>query len=376
MIASAACGGIGSILYVAAGLFPDHGFALWFVFMGRFVQGMWTGGAQAIQTVYLASVLPARELTATIVTLRAYASLGFILGPVFGLALNFIPLSSDDKLTAPGFFVLISAIGVGVLFLTAFNEEEDRCGTSESSGFSSTNRDVLEPMESEPLLPDNQEKDATGAMSDERGASRDVAKALLLCNLNIFALFSGFVIQETITTPLVETYYNWTVSSANLLFFEAGVCSLLSFIAVRRLSRVVSDRKMVAWSLSMAVLGSVLLISTPSKRLPAWRFLLGFFTISVAFPVGRGTTMALYTKLLPQKLQGPGQGVILAVGAIARILGPFWAVCSLTLPHGSLLVFGFLSSLFALCLCLVVSQYHTLLKKQPGYLFAEGLSES
>lgn len=114
---------------------------------------------------------------------------------------------------------------------------------------------------------------------------------------------------------------------------------------------------MMAWSLSMGIIGCVLLVSTPMRPLPVWRFLLGFFTISVAFPVGRGTTLSLYTKLLPLKLQGAGQGVILAVGAGARILGPFWAVCAFYFKFGGLLVFGVSAMLFAVCLYLVSAYY-------------------
>lgn len=161
-------------------------------------------------------------------------------------------------------------------------------------------------------------------------------------------------------SPLVEQYYNWTVTSANLLFLGAGICALFSFVSVRLLSNRCSDRDMMIWSLSMGALGSILLISFPSYPLPAWRFLLGFFTVSVAFPVGRGTTVALYTKILPREIQGTGQGVILAVGAIARIFGPFFAVYALNVPVGSLFVFGCAAFMFAACLCLAVIYYSVL----------------
>lgn len=84
--------------------------------------------------------------------------------------------------------------------------------------------------------------------------------------------------------------------------------------------------------------------------------------------------MALYTKILPKEFQGAGQGIILAVGAVARIFGPFWAVCALTNKLGALLVFGFAASLFAVCLCLVVIHYPRL-KAQSGYTFTEDAPE-
>lgn len=199
MIAATAVGATGSILYAAAERFPNEGLGLWLIFVGRFAQGMWTGGAQAIQTVYLAEVLPLSDLTPTIVTLRAYASLGFILGPVFGLVLNFIPFPSDKKLTAPGYFVLLSAVCVGTLFFTVFDEEGDRASAREGRTLRRSCRGPCLSTEQEPLIMEAGEK------SNKEGVERsseqlDPEIPLLLCNLIIFVLFSGFAVQETITT--------------------------------------------------------------------------------------------------------------------------------------------------------------------------------
>lgn len=198
MVVATAVGATGSILYMLAGQFSEGGFGLWLIFLGRFAQGMWTGGAQAIQTVYLASILPVADLTPIIVTLRAYASLGFILGPVFGLALNFIPLSRESRLAAPGCFVLVSAMCTGVLFLTIFDEEGDRSSLAEDPIFPPLSTEVIVSTEKDPLLPGIRKKNAIGDVEQKDG--HDLSKALLLCNLIMFALFSGFVVQETITT--------------------------------------------------------------------------------------------------------------------------------------------------------------------------------
>lgn len=199
MIAATAVGATGSILYAAAERFPTGGLGLWLIFVGRFAQGMWTGGAQAIQTVFLAEVLPVADLTPTIVTLRAYASLGFTLGPVFGLVLNFIPFPSNKRLTAPGYFVLLSAVCVGILFLTIFDEEGDRASICEGRILPRSCKGSNLPTEQEPLIMNVGEKN-TNESVESSSERLDLGIPLMLCNLIICVLFFGFAVQETITT--------------------------------------------------------------------------------------------------------------------------------------------------------------------------------
>lgn len=199
MAFAAAIGAAGSVLYMIAGNFPQGGLGLWFVFLGRFAQGVWTGGSQAIQTAYLGKILPVWSLTPTIVTLRASASLGFILGPVFGLALNVFPLSFQASLAAPGGFVLLSALLMAFLFLKVFDEQGDRASLLEEYINTDTNMDLNAPTESDHLLGSigSKEEYSPGWPDVEE---EKLIKGLGICNLTVFSLFAGFAIQETITT--------------------------------------------------------------------------------------------------------------------------------------------------------------------------------
>lgn len=354
----------GSALYVLAEAFPNGQIGPWLVLLGRFAQGMWTGGAQALQTTFLASVLPVDKLTPAIVTLNAYACLGFVIGPVFGLVFDVFPPFplafgfNFSELTGPGYFVFMSALFIIFLFLVVFDEEGDRASVSPSQQEARLSEGPGLPTEQEPLLAKANEKESVeGEESPVTGllpSSRiKLGTGLIVCNIIFFVHFYGFALQETITTPLVQAYYNWTVLQANVLFTASGACALASFAAVHVLSKRMTDRALTAWSLGLGALGYMLLVSTPDKPLPVSRFLSGFMVISVAFPVGRATTVSLYTKLLPLKDQGTGQGIILAVGAVARILGPFWAVRAFMFQNGGLIVFGATAGLFMGCLGLM-----------------------
>lgn len=76
----------------------------------------------------------------------------------------------------------------------------------------------------------------------------------------------------------------------------------------------------------MALVGYAVLIDYKIRVIEPWRFIIGFGIISVAFPVGRGVTLSLFSRLIGNHDPGFYMGWILAIGAISRILGPFWAV--------------------------------------------------
>eukprot|EP00177_Eucheuma_denticulatum_P001968 GFKZ01003519.1.p1 GENE.GFKZ01003519.1~~GFKZ01003519.1.p1 ORF type:complete len:433 (+),score=33.65 GFKZ01003519.1:292-1590(+) len=345
-ILSTTFGLFGSLCYMLAELFPNP-FGLFLVLLARFLQGVWTGAAQAIQNHFLADVLPIHELTPAVVTVNAYATLGFVVGPVFGLMFSLIPDISlpfslhINELTGPGHFVLLSSIVILGLYTWVFDEESDRADAP-------MHKEDLE--QSTPLL-----EGGASVSADEGGGGPEpglfgLFMGLVVCNLIFFVHFFGFAVQETVTTPFVQQHYGWSVLQANLLFTAAGVCALVAFAGVQTgTRRGFSDRGMTLFSLGLGLVGFVLLVPGVGGAISECRFLYGFMVISVAFPVGRATTAALYTKLLPMKEQGRGQGVILAVGAVARILGPFCAVRAVGSGSGGLEVFGGTAVAFLAC---------------------------
>jgi MFS transporter, ceroid-lipofuscinosis neuronal protein 7 len=391
MLLATVVGLIGSALYIAAESFPDSAAGPGLVLAGRSLQGMWTGGSQAVQQSHLAKTLPIDELTSSTVLLNSFACLGFIFGPAIALLAAVIPpftvaglpFLRFSELTAAGYVVLVSSFVIIFLFAFSFegnDQEHHHLAYHDDSPV----RSVRLP-EQAPLLvsPDygamkssgrHADSDCGSALKDEANAtsslcsshSSTVVLALVSCNFAFFTHFYGFAIQETITTPLVQNYYNWTVFQANLLFTGAGVAALGAFGALALLSNVLEDRLLATWSLGIGALGFAMLVSTPEFPLGYMRFLAGFLVISVAFPLGRATVIALYTKILPHAWQGAGQGVILAVGALARILGPFWAVRAFDNIFGDVIVFGATAALFLVTLCMFVATYASLREPLRG----------
>ena len=63
--------------------------------------------------------------------------------------------------------------------------------------------------------------------------------------------------------------------------------------------------------------------------LPLPRFFIGFTLITVAFPFGRTSVMGCFSKIMGPAPQGFCVGIMLAVGAVPRIIGPWWALVAL-----------------------------------------------
>lgn len=133
------------------------------------------------------------------------------------------------------------------------------------------------------------------------------------------------------------------MTSADALFTAASVLTLLCFAVVWALSERVKDRMLTAFSLLLGAVGWACLTPVP---LHMGLFLTGFGMASIAFPLGRACVMSLASKLFPPQWQGSGQGVLLALGAIARIVAPFGAVQVFYVANGALIVFGGCALLF------------------------------
>jgi len=347
MISCILVGAVGSAIYAAA----DWCESPWMVFWARAIQGLWTGGQQTIEQAYLSAAVEPERRTELTATLSTYVVLGFIMGPCFGAA--FTAIGSDgfsvfgidvDMYNAPGFFILLVTLVMALVTSLCFAGEVRNDARSVSAD------DMSSP---------------TG------GAKRSVI-GLAVCLWIFFVHFYSFAVQETITTPLAMRIYDWTPLEVDLLFVGAGVLSLFSALCVKFLTRQFEDQTLLLFSLVVGIAGSVLLIDIPSSweeqagdagdaaddprtTLSLWRFLIGFALITIAFPFGRNVTLGVFSNVLGPGPQGVWMGIMLAVGAIPRTLGPFSAVWLLdVVDWQTYLDFGVSTVLFVSALVVAV----------------------
>ena len=321
------------------------------VLLGRLLQGIGSGGQQAVEQTYLSVAAPPEQRTQLTSKLSTFACLGFIFGPAMGALVSQTP-----------------TFAVGPVRFTTFTKQGWVVAVLNVSMFLSTTFGFTEIVrkQGEAAKEEGDDKDASTSSAAVTDGENDTT-GVWACIVIFFVHFNGFAVQETITTPLVEDWFGWDEVGANLLFTAAGMANLLvavlmAFLSSSRvnangeMTQLVDDRVLLWWSLVLAVAGWVIMIpidawtledDTPAMGLP--QFIVGFALVTVAFPVGRGVCLSMVGKLLGDQPQGAWMGIMFALGAIARIAGPFWAVTGYY-SFGALAVFGSTALLFVLSL--------------------------
>ena len=162
----------------------------------------------------------------------------------------------------------------------------------------------------------------------------------------------------------VQEWFGWEEFYANVLFTGAGVLNLICAAVMAYVTspvggvegapQRVADLHLLIASMVMAPIGWLMMVP-PNCYDGAWptmsvaQFLGGFGLVTVAFPFGRGVCLSMVGKLLGDRPQGTWMGITFALGAIARIAGPFWAVHGYQ-ALGALVVFGGTAALYAISL--------------------------
>lgn len=361
-----AAGFVGSILYSMGGYFIPWG--KWLVFLGRFIQGLWTGGQQAIEQAYITECIDKNQNLSMIADLGAAAVLGFVLGPVIGLVGRFVNFNIGsfyvDEYTSCGYFqaifTIVMFLGSALLFTEIPREwrrglqeelqedsgEDESIEAESANEMLKSNKDVLnkDPEQVDFSKIDEEERDTLCRLKPNM-------KGVIVSLLIFLIHFNGFAVQETITTPIstdIAHKYTDTLdypeSFAYVLFACAGVLSLITFIALKRINEILPDKTFVLISSVMGLIGYLLLIDYSPRIIEPARFIIGFCIISITFPLGRGVTLSMFSKIIGRNKAGVYMGYMLAVGAVSRIIGPFWSVQSLT--YSPALTFGLSALLF------------------------------
>jgi len=373
LAATIVVGMIGSAMYVAAEWYSSP----WLVFFGRAVQGLWTGGKQAIEQAYVGcAVAPERQTEVTAV-LGAFAVLGFITGPCFGAAFTAVDVSilgvRIDAYTGPGIFILLMTALMLCGTLSLFNGRTHayrrkvirEIGTRADGKISED--DLAMALIRNPRIP---EIFGYRPKSYSRATNARTI-GIFICLWTHLIHFYSFAVQETVITPMAMRIYGWGQLGVNLLFVAAGVLSLIASVVLKFMARKFSERYLLQVSLVVGLTGCLLLMDNITvgsllyagpEILSLWRFILGFALITVAFPFGRTVSLGLYTNVLGPGDNGIWMGVIFAIGAIPRILGPFSAMATLELVHWrTWLEFASTGALFVLGIVAVWASYDLLI---------------
>eukprot|EP00573_Skeletonema_grethae_P011799 CAMPEP_0201700996 /NCGR_PEP_ID=MMETSP0578-20130828/30856_1 /ASSEMBLY_ACC=CAM_ASM_000663 /TAXON_ID=267565 /ORGANISM="Skeletonema grethea, Strain CCMP 1804" /LENGTH=534 /DNA_ID=CAMNT_0048188201 /DNA_START=42 /DNA_END=1646 /DNA_ORIENTATION=- len=302
---------VGSVLYASASWVESSYTAQYFIVAGRFLQGLWTGGQQAIEQAYISAAIEPSKKTEFTATLSTCAVLGFVAGPTIGALLSMIDTSvfglKVGANNAPGLFILLANSIMLVQTILFFDGKDDRTG--------------------EIIVNEADEEEQADSSIDNSGCKPFNYMGVAVSMFLFYIHYYSFALQETVITPLCAGIFDWDAIEVNLLFTCAGVLSLVTSFAVRLLARYLDDRILLVASIFIGLIGSAFLMDLPfSSELPIWRFLAGFSMITIAFPIGRNVVLGIFGNVLGPVNQGRWMGAMIAISAFPRIVGPFIAL--------------------------------------------------
>jgi len=381
-----------------------------FVLFSRLLTGISAGMEITTELTFIANSTAMQERTAFLASITACNVAGFIMGPAMGTILASLNLRVlglvIDQYTGPG-WLLASMFLLDLMMLrfvfkdlqaskwengtgSEISERTELLGNGDEEDFDTTSYGgvSIHRIEDPPESVDDglAIRQGTSVSEDDDNTPTESPPSMLLVLALIFVQFSlmcGFSLLETITSPLVQDQFGWTVRDCNLLFTCGGVFSLAVYVAFVLLSRRVQDRWLVLTALVFCSTGFMLAVDWHQLELvPCWAlalqppylalFLLGFALIYAGFMTGRSLVFALYSKLIAQQYQGKYLGWMVAGGSAARTLGPFAAV---SLYYGIntsglnlLALFGSVGIFHLACLLLVIWQWPQLLPPNPEQL--------
>jgi len=160
----------------------------------------------------------------------------------------------------------------------------------------------------------------------------------------IFTRLIAFFCQtslEAIVPPIMNTYFGYDDMANSYLYLAAGLQLLVMFGVLSALARCVSDRKLVLVGMFVMVLALSWHVATfpffkIGERSSVPFFGVGVLLILLGIPTVADIGLAMYSKLLPEDVQGFGHGLRRFLTQLAVMVGPLWGAG--TLPLSPLLL--------------------------------------
>lgn len=110
------------------------------------------------------------------------------------------------------------------------------------------------------------------------------------------------------------------------MYAGSGVFTIFAFIIMHFGAGKFDDRWWNQIGLLLGVIGWMGFVDWEYRQINYVMFFIGYAMVTVAFPIGRIITLSMLSKVIGPAKAGSYMGWYLCIGAIARCLGPFWAI--------------------------------------------------
>lgn len=280
LLASIGVGFLGGLLFLACNVVNSAVVPAGWLILGRFLQGIWTGGEQTIEQAYVSEVVADVDKLKVLSELGIASVAGFLFGPGVGMAMHLLGIHFGAALAY--FPAIIHAFCIaGVFYLTyrRFKELPLDCRL-----VGARDRPVSKP-------------DSIG-----------VCVSLLLS----FVIMTSFAVCEHISKPLMTHDYEVvliSVQNEREDMYEVLVIALAVSVAaygfVHWVDGKVLDRVILQWAQVIVAVGWFFTFDYEASILSYTSFIVGVTIGSFAIPICKMALMSMFSKIL-----GPNRAVL------------------------------------------------------------------
>jgi len=192
------------------------------------------------------------------------------------------------------------------------------------------------------------ESDVSSNVQNEEGEGQNTStyfdyinvlcKEELVCliYLRFVALFCQTCLESSVP-PIMQKYFNYGDQANSILYLLAGIELIVVFLILSVASKRSNDRFLISLGLGLMLVAVTWFLITLPSFTPGNRSNLPYFAVAVLLDLAGIPTvcdigLSLYSKLMPNTMQGFGHGVRRFVSQVAIILGPLWGAGTLGDP--------------------------------------------
>jgi len=247
------------ILMIGGNILYSLSWNIYILFTARFIVGV-ASSNYAVAQMYLSYASNQQSRTLVMALNSACTVLGFIVGPSFSLALNYVNFSIKEVkvnyYTGPGYLAgIFSLLALcSLVFLREIppsfkrRKPQTLTGSTAGSGFYAGQGSV---------------KDISQVLQ-MRGKNLPVG-GILISLFGYFTYTLSFTVFETIGTPYTQDAFHWGVLYNSLLYVSLGVLCVLSLVVLQIFVKLFKDRASLVGTTLLSVAGYAILVDLKTQ---------------------------------------------------------------------------------------------------------------
>ena len=339
--------------------------------LGRCISGLGGGYTSALYGE-VARVTTIEERTRIVTIIEGARLVGITIGPSFNLFLQYLNFSigpwTIDKVTAPGFFMSILWLIVGVIhFFTVYNltkdykeyekefckenvEDKHSDDLNDHAPINENNAEVAHEAYQKFPSSDNEDGDTEAdgltyydilKSQNQDGTRKSSQKSksffraiqeiflrseLVVLFLTTFLMYFNQSSFESLAPLIGVEMLDFSITYLSILYLLAGVELVIVIVLVWMVSHYMSDRNLLLSSVAMGAIGvfaqiGVALTEPHTTGCLVMGALMSFF-ILLAIPITTTVGKSLLSKITAHEEQGFYQGLLTSTQQLGLIVGP------------------------------------------------------